>query len=580
MKVFTKGFKEAFLLFIISSAATVILTFPWLAKFDSSTYCFGHSYNIIYRFWYEDFARLNYLSPERNNLLSYPGGAAITNVLDPPVLLKMGSLLTRLSGHEVFSYNLLLFLTFPLTFMAVYYLLKFFSQNILVSLFLAGVFTFSPYRLQHLCQLTLAATQFFPLAILFFFRTLKSGTLFNLIFFGIFLTLTSFSDWYYGYFLYLFLVLYIFLELVKKLIFRKISKELLKMWLRVLLVLSVVGLLIFLSYKFSTQVSLGNKYQFITKTTTDDLIYNSARPWNYIIPSVSNPILGKTVLSLKKWLAGNKTNYWFYLPQSLEAELFLGYTSLFLASAFFYQWARGRWKLENFTNLLFILIFFFLLSLPPDVYLGQGNQIHKVLLSFRFHEYLPMFRSYLRLGIFVHLIILIFAATALTKIISVRSRRASLLIFTFFLVLSSVEYLRWPSLGLNIFDKIPDVYEYVKKLPKNSVIADFPEAHFWGNCERCNFYQRYHQKPLYGPGKVYYFDTEMTIEDTSPFMINDKSILSGRVFQKMKNAGVNYVVVHNNWVGALGNSNNLGNDFQASLHLEKIFSEMSVFKVL
>lgn len=528
----------------------LVLTWPWARYFSSSAFGAGHPFIVIWRFWWYNYARDNGLAESFVPLIGAPSGSALTALVDPLLPFWLGNNLTRLLSDPVVAYNLLVFLSFPLSAYFTFLLVRHLTKNDWIS-FLAGLlFAFSPYHFGHLGQFSLAQIEVIPLFLLAFFKLRERVNVTRMIFFSLVTALTILTDYYYGYFAGLFLGFFFGWELIFLIVFRrsdwrKYLRFALASLTSLILCLLVVAPAVaprFLQREKTAALGLP------LRASLDDLIVHSARPWDYFLPSAQHPFFGGLTLAAKEKISANRSNYWFYLPQTTESNVFLGGTLILLALAAVGFWLKQRgWRRGSFVPAVFLTaLTLAFISLPPDIFLGKNNEIHQLLLSYRLHQFFPMFRAYVRLGIWVLVLFLLLASLALAEIGANLSGVKRIFVFSLLAGLMIFEFAVPPAKYLYIFDRRPDVYSWLAQTPPETIVAEMPDFRHFGNCPACLLFQPYHRRGLYGPRQLFYYDFSSSAEEETPFVpgaggpteqIREEAVVA------MKKSGVKYLLV-------------------------------------
>lgn len=530
---------------------SIALTYPWLLYFDRSVYGYGHPFYVIWRFWWNSFSATREINPDFTQFIGAPVGSSVISLVDPVIPFLLGNLLTRLTHSPVFAYNFLVFLSLPLSGYFSFLLFRHLTGKKLISFFFALLYAFSPYHLAHLGQFSLASIQLFPLVILAFVKIREKPTLKSSVFLGLVVALSFLTDLYYGYFSLLLLLFLLFFDLLIN------SGKDRRLWTSIkalpyYLLSGIIAVLLVLPFLYPLLLTRLINIDLGLPLTPglDDLIVHTARPWDYFLPVLTHPWLGSVTARLKDLIESSRGSYWFYLPHTTEAGIFLGFTISFLAlgAAVYYCFRRRKDP-----TLFWVPVFFatalslFFISLPPDIYLGKNNEHHIILLSYRLHQLFPMFRAYVRLGILVLLLFLSLAVWLTGQVLDCWSLRTRRIFILLIFVIIPFEFLNNLSGSLYIFDRTPSVYQWLAKQPDNFIIAELPVDGFLGNCPGCLIFQSEHTKYLFGPPELIYYDYyESSRKDDQNYIPFQGIPLSfnEEAYRTMKNSGVKYLVVH------------------------------------
>ena len=139
----------------------------------------------------------NIFYPEKNTL-AFSDATIVPSLMVAP-LLWMGV-------HQLLAYNLLLLSGFALSGAAMFLLVRSLTQHVGAALVAGFVFAFLPYRFMHYAHLELQMTQWIPLCLWAFHRTLRDGRLRDGLLTGLFLAFQTLSSFYYGIFFATYLI--------------------------------------------------------------------------------------------------------------------------------------------------------------------------------------------------------------------------------------------------------------------------------------------------------------------------------------------------------------------------------------
>ncbi|OGR97389.1 MAG: hypothetical protein A2V88_07150 [Elusimicrobia bacterium RBG_16_66_12] len=262
----------------------------------------------------------------------------------------------------------------------------------------------------------------------------------------------------------------------------------------------------------------------------DELVTLSARPWEYLIPSIDHPLWGRFVARFSRRLLHGSN-----IP---EQTLYLGFVPLALAA---FGWAASRRRSLSSRHETLLRIFSLgalwtaFLSVPP--YIPAGPVKIPTLSYFAFHV-APMFRAYGRFGIWAVFFVACAAATSLAHAARrMPAARFRALCAASFLLLA-LEYWSIPTEFAVSVRTPPPVYSWLARQPGDFIVAEYPmmpydEASFYEYL----FWQRIHGKRLVngaprGNGTAWaYFER---VRDLS----------KPEVVSLLRDAGVRYILVH------------------------------------
>jgi len=268
----------------------------------------------------------------------------------------------------------------------------------------------------------------------------------------------------------------------------------------------------------------------------DDLFAMSAKPLSYLLPSPVHPVFGK----FTQFFVGSE----LYGKSFTEHTLYLGWVSLILSFMAVRYWRRkpslgtGSEKHRNEDNLnigFFILlaIVAWLFSQPPWWNLG-GLKLY--LPSFFMYRIIPMFRAYCRFGIVVMLAVAVLAGFGLKFFLErFKTKVVKLFITTLCCLLVLFEFWNWPAYKVIDVSKFPAAYYWLKTLPRDTVIAEYPLDADSPN-ETYRFYQTLHEKKM----------INFTIPGTKANKLAQAitQLSSPQTAGILKWMGVKYVLVH------------------------------------
>jgi len=307
----------------------------------------------------------------------------------------------------------------------------------------------------------------------------------------------------------------------------------------------------------------------ITRNTIFDLVAYGARPWDYLMPSIHNPLVGSAVSGFDSYIRSN-FSYQYWSPSLPERINFLTFTGLALSSSVLVLLrlkvnSEPPFSAERQRTIFFfcfLSVIMFLVSLPP-VFSFRGLQVY--LPSSVLFKVFPMFRVYARAGVFVLFCTAALSAFSwdflisrlkkgdpieeprLTKPAFKKSTILTLLLCSFIVF----ENITIPPLPVMDLSRVPKVYSWIKNEPGELLIAEYPRDNskndLGGGCPSWLgvgitrdynhtyefYYQTIHHKRV--------FDyTKLSKEDK----ITMASLESEEAYRLLKGNGVNFVVVH------------------------------------
>ena len=540
---------------IIFILLTLLFTFPACLKMNTAVYgpLYGtDSRGTIWQLWWGRYSYENNLKYTFHSTVAAPFGNDVSTF---PVgffwliIVRWLPILT----NEIFTYNLVLILSFILSCMFVYMITFSITKNVMASMVSGIIFGFCPYHFQRSWEhFSLAQIQWVAL---FFYSLIQIHKYFNLksiLFFIISSTLILHMEFNYAYIVFiltLFYIVFVFVDdLTKFLLLKKMHNQkpsisfsgglkfLGKIVFSGFLCLVVNFSFIFSIYKASFVVPKASPASAeMAQRPFHYLFSQSARILNYLVPSSANPILG----GLARFLEGSI----FYGRGPIEQTLYLGWIPILLALI---AWKyRTSAKAKNYNDkkfyiklLLFIAVGSVLFSMPPYFNLG----IFKIYFpSFLMYKILPMFRAYARFGLLAILSVSILAGIGLKYLFEnnkFTKQRTALAFLLIFLIL--VEFNNIPPFRSFDLSKPPEVYAWLSKQKGDFIVAEYPlgEASSVETFVDLDYllYQRIHQKKILNGAKP---GTEADSIKQKLFKITDPNV--SRILGSL---GVKYVILH------------------------------------
>ena len=518
----------AILFYIILSLALFI---PWLLKPNSVIMAIpGDPLGGIWGFWQANIALHNGQSPLFTSYISAPYGFNY----GPETSYLWSALLwpTIFLTGEIFTYNFFYFISFPLAAITMYMLAWHVTRNRVASLVAGFIFSFSPYHLMRSLQhLTLANIQWLPLFFLSLikFHEKRSST-------NLFLLAGSFSllflfDYYYGYFtLIIAILMYCFIFIYGRL---RLKYEPLqnsgrgnKKFAISIIAITSVSLAAAIFPIILNWIQL----KALFGRSMNELYIFSARPLEYLTPSIDNPFFGPFI---EKFASGRLHQSNFF-----EQTLYLGFTPLVLAGIAIYSFKKANKRTRfiiyiSLTGALTALIF----SAPPTVSL-LGVTIPMP--SYFAYKIVPVFRVYARFGIFVMLFVALLAGIGFQQLIDkFKSNWSKVLLITLTMLLITVEFINippWRYVSLES-SAAPRVYRWLAMQQGDFIVVEYPwvSSAEYSNNEYL-FYQRVHKKRL-ANGAAPGSSAERKRQKLVDLEDSDIGI-------RLRQLGVKYVIVH------------------------------------
>lgn len=497
------------LIFLFYLILSLLVTYPLIFGIKTRLYGIprGDIFSMIWYFWWQKYALAHGLIIGFSNMIAAPFGVSFVNwpAFLQPAMTYPALLLTTLSG-EVFTYNALLIATFVIAAVTMYYLVYHFTRNRLASLVAGIIFSFSPYHLMHAKGHLniIMGMQWLPLFVLSLFKLSESRSYKNMAFFAAAFSLVALSDFYDGFFAIVITGSFIAYKLAYAILYRrKLSFNL--GTLKVVVVTALLITLLVVPFTFST-IKTAVEHNLLKPQSAETSIYSrsledlsvySARPWEYFIPFIENPIFGRYTKPLLEAR--------LHRSNVIEQTIFLGFIPLALTSYALWDWFKKRRKPRAGKDggssvvplLAWIAFVAFVFSMPPVI----SRFGPKILMPSRFmYMVLPMFRVYARFGVVVLLMVAALAGIGLARILeSMAGRRIySYLSVALIVLLIGVEFTNVPPFYVTDVGQTPPVYRWLAEQPGDFIIAEYPLWRFdQGEHNEYLFYQRIHGKRLF-----------------------------------------------------------------------------------
>ena len=284
----------------------------------------------------------------------------------------------------------------------------------------------------------------------------------------------------------------------------------------------------------------GRSSEQIIARPIEQLTSYSARAWDYLLPSIQHPVLGKFTSGFIT--SHIHDSYWH------EQTLYLGWTLLVLGGigvCFLWRSKRPEHRFWGMFLPLTALIGF-LFSMPPTVRI-LGIQIPMP--GYFLYQILPMFRVYARFGIVVATALIPLAGFGMTWALRrVRWKKTAacilggLILFEFFPPI--------PAPTVDLSDP-PDVYEWLADREEVEAIVEYPlhwpavkegeHLNLWDLYEYM-VWQRVHEKPMFNGEPEIRLDLAMKLELQDPTNSNAPVRLGW--------LGITHMVIHKESVEA------------------------------
>lgn len=460
-----------------------------------------------------------------NPLLAAPHGIPAKQVISQPLSEGFALLLARASG-EIAAMNLFILLSFPLTALATFGMLGWLGMNRWAA-FLGGLaFGFAPAAVMQAAggHAAFALNLFIPLFVAALFHNRARRSLVSAALVAASFAAITFTAIYFGYFALFVAAFFVVFDVVTS---RDDARRIAANYSWCLL----FAVLMVLPVEFAAiaeQLTATRESVALAGRVRDfgDLFAFSSRPWDYLLPPIDHPVWGRFVEGfVRRNLHGSNV---------FEQTLYLGVVPLGLFLTGAVMWARDgfdapRARLFAFFALGAVWMYF--LSLPPKVG-GVPTASHFA------YGLAPMFRAYVRFGLFVHFFVACAAAVVLTQLALRMSPGRFRAAAGSLLAILAFDYWTVPPGHARPVDEPPAVYDWLAKRPGKGLVVEYPmvrfdEAAFYSY----PFWQRVHGKPLVNGASPDNAEAWHLYERV-------KDLGGAETVALLRQAGVQFVVIH------------------------------------
>lgn len=482
-------------IFLFYIGVAIFLTWPVILHFNTSIY--GHPADNLgtlwINWWYKNAASFGGKA-SFSHMVGYPFGSSLGFPAEP-----LGYLYTRfllLFTGEIAAWNLDILLSFVLSGVTMYYLVRYLVRDRSVAFFAGLAFLMGVFHAAYASYIggPLAATAWMPLYILCLLKFLKEPRWRTAVFLALTGILVASTSIHYGFFMAVFTVAFLAGRWVYSVIKGasggglghsvrarlQVKRRTAMLSLTVILVI-VIGVLPFF-YLFVIGYSPPGKWP--TSPLPGELripkyrAASASTPIQYLAPNTNNPVLGtigKKIMGTSQGIFGN-TSY-------------LGWTILLMALACVFLWRapKKKKKSEGIDSLEAEAPRFdaartlwgfaaaglvaFVLSLKPTITLGS---VHIPMPSYLLGIVAPWFRWYNRFAIVVSVCLIVIAAFGLQRLVVRMPRVGRTLLVGILAVFLALEMILVPPFKTLNLEKVPEVFTYVQKLDKGAALAFYP----------------------------------------------------------------------------------------------------------
>jgi hypothetical protein len=433
-------------------------------------------------------------------------------------------------ANEVFAFNFILFLSFLLSGLFTYALVYVITKRIIPSTLCGLAYMILPYHLaMSQYHFSLARVEIFPLFLLALVWFLRRPTWYTATSILI-VQFASFAiDPHYGLFNLLILVIYSLVYL-----FHHRTKGWSRPTItRVSMLLSLVILAGATGVPRFLRIFEG-RAEFVLNKPLEQLYAYSARPWDYLLPSIQHPLFGRFTSGFI--MSHIHDSYWH------EQTLYLGWCMIILAVVGVWHLWRSTRPEHRFWGVFLPILAIggFAFSMPPTVRI-LGTQIPMP--GYFLHQVLPMFRVYARFGIVVATALIPLAGFGLAWVIErVRWKKTVVCILGGLILFEFLPPIPFPTVDLS---DPPDVYEWLAEQTEVEAIVEYPlnwpavkegeHLNLWDLYEYM-VWQRVHEKPMFNGEPEIQLDLAMKLVLQDPAESNTPVRLGW--------LGITHMVIH------------------------------------
>ena len=254
---------------ILYSLITLLFFYPVLGSLSS--FLIGPSSDNAQSYWNMWWAEKVMADPDLSlsysNYIFYPEGTSLIYHSLSFYNIFLSSILRNFL-NPVITYNLLILLTFPFAGLSAFLLIKYLIRNSYLALAGGYIFAFNSSHFGHsLYHINIASIQFIPLVVLFFIKSVKGNSKFDLFLAALFFFLNSICSWNYLIFaLYFVGFSYLYLMLRRKQVFLPgiISKTVVIAGATVLILSPWLWKMIIIKQDFPLDVAISGYNKYVT----------------------------------------------------------------------------------------------------------------------------------------------------------------------------------------------------------------------------------------------------------------------------------------------------------------------------
>jgi len=490
-----------------------------------------------------------------------------------------------------------------------------------ISLFLSATFSLSPYISMHIG--THPALLQIWLIPLFLQRILlkKGVSFFNAVITGFILAIAVLISNYIGFFLILFMLCFFVSNMLCSICldgvrhFKDLLCKDLRRYATILISFAIFAVPFLFPYikanYFSDTTAFSTSHSLNPQRTLEDFQNFSARPWYYVLPPLSHPILGEAVTRpVLEWM---KDDWGYFLADDYFPKEhgggYLGVANLVIfALAIWFAFKQALWKIKGqrskvknesknskvyysgeslrlVLTVTITIVLLFLFTMPP-FFTMSGHKIYT--LGFVLYKFFPMFRVTARLGIVILMCVLVVNGLFLQKLL-VQNQKSNVknqklkskfkIIIIIYTIFALFEF--YVPISTFNTSKVPPVYEYLSKVDKTVsfdftgltgkrgfyegplIIAEYP-----GGRSEDIFWITKHHKGFINPrmykNEEYGFDSD----NFTKKLITEEGLSNARKY------GVSFVIFHKDRNPEIGSEG----FFREFLEVERDFGNVILFR--
>jgi len=424
----------------------------------------SHNANTLFQ-GFESIVNTNIFYP-LTNTIAYSDTLWAQSIMANPIIW--------ITHNPILAENILIFLSFPLSAISMFFLSYYFSRNLAASLATGIFYAFSYPRLSQIGHLPMISSQWLPLYLLYLFKFLDESKLINLFWLCFWYIMATASSIYFGVFLVPITLLILAIHVIK----RSFNHSL-NLYKKTVMpiVLLALPFLIVLTLVVSPYIRLKVENPDI-KRSIDDVTFLRANLLDYVSVLPTSHTLNRVL--------PNNTN---------EHVLFPTITLLLLASiGALIAFKKSKYHI---TILLFIILTSFILSLGNEQSFTLGSYSTGVFKLPYYYAYqvfplLQIVRVPARFSIFTILSMSALSGYGLHAFLK-NNKHLGIAAVCVCLYLLEVWQTNVPFVKIPLENSMPKAYSWVKNQPEPIKLAELPVSLFYhGNIMEDQLYRSYY----------------------------------------------------------------------------------------